>query len=142
MKIIPYNDAFHREQVIELWRDVLNYTQPRNNPSQAIDRKLKADDGLFFVAEDNGSVAGTLLAGYDGHRGWIYSLAVLKNLQHKGIGTALLKHSISELELRGCPKINLQVLIENKGVQEFYKKNGFIEEPRISMGMELNENTH
>jgi len=135
-----YNDSIHKEQVTKLWEDVLNYTSPRNNPSAAIERKLNANDGLFFVAEETGAVAGTILAGYDGHRGWIYSLAVQANQRHRGIGTALLKHAIEELKIRGCPKINLQILIENKTVQEFYRKNGFIEEPRISMGMEIQEN--
>jgi len=46
------------------------------DPARAIDRKLAEDDHLFFVAADGDKVIGTVLAGYDGHRGWMYSLAV------------------------------------------------------------------
>ncbi len=74
--IAHYDDDHHREQVVALWRFVFGYDTAHNAPDLAIDKKLAVDDGLFFVALDDGAVIGTVMAGYDGHRGWIYSLAV------------------------------------------------------------------
>src|SRR5215472_8033512 len=74
--ISPYSDRAHRGQVVALWEAVFNYDAPHNKPTVSIDKKLQANDGLFFVALDGTSVVGTIMAGYDGHRGWIYSVAV------------------------------------------------------------------
>ena len=89
---------------------------------------------LFFVAEHHGEVAGTVLAGWDGHRGWIYSLGVRPALQRSGIGSALLRHAVESLRARGCPKVNLQILATNAAVVDFYRRHGFRVEDRISMG--------
>ena len=61
-----YADATDRSQVIALWRDVFGYETAHNEPSLAIEKKLGANDGLFFIAEGEGKVVGTALAGYDG----------------------------------------------------------------------------
>jgi ribosomal protein S18 acetylase RimI-like enzyme len=74
------------------------------------------------------------MGGYDGHRGWIYSLAVSPPARRRGIGTALMRHAERELAARGCPKVNLQVLASNSGTVEFYKKLGYVVEERVSMG--------
>ena len=74
--IIDYDDALHRTQVIERWRQVLGYQDAHNEPGLSIDMKLAVQDGLFFVAWHGSRVVGTILAGYDGHRGWLYSVAV------------------------------------------------------------------
>lgn len=125
MRIINYNNTHHRDQLIKLWIEELNYIQPRNDPGRAIDRKLAADDNLLFIAEEKNELIGSIMAGYDGHRGWIYSLAVKRAYRNKNVGTSLLKQTIRELASRGCPKINLQILYDNKAVQHFYEKNGF-----------------
>ena len=111
--------------------------RPSNTPQLfAIDRKMAASDGLFFVWEAEG-VRGTIMAGYDGHRGWLYSLAVAEDWQNRGIGSALVKHAETALRECGCVKINLQILAGNDGVVEFYRKLGFVTEERISMGRHL-----
>ena len=106
-----------------------------------IDRKTEVADGLFFVAEDgSGEVIGTVMAGYDGHRGWIYSLAVAPSCQRGGTGSQLMGHAERALVACGCVKINLQILEDNSGVVEFYQKIGYEAEPRISMGKTLDQN--
>lgn len=137
MNITAYIDSSHRMQVINLWDKTFGYPDARNKPSLVIDKKIAVGDGLFFVAEEHGQVVGTIMAGYDGHRGWIYSLAVSEAHRHKDIGTFLLSRAESELANRGCVKINLQVVESNSGVCEFYTKNGYHVEPRISMGKSL-----
>jgi ribosomal protein S18 acetylase RimI-like enzyme len=134
VSITRYDDALHRASVIELWRAVFAYTQPHNDPALAIDRKLAADDGLFFVALQGGSVAGTVMAGYDGHRGWLYAVAVQTAHQRQGIGAALVRHAEAALAARGCLKINLQITGGNEVVTGFYEALGYRVEPRVSMG--------
>jgi ribosomal protein S18 acetylase RimI-like enzyme len=139
-RIKTYSDQMHRGQVIKLWEETFGYTTARNAPSLVIDKKLAVDDGLLFVGTKKGEVIGTVMAGYDGHRGWIYSLAALSIYQRQGIGSALLCHAERKLSALGCVKINLQVLEGNDAVVEFYIPNGYTIEKRISMGKELKEN--
>ncbi|HEG43990.1 MAG TPA: GNAT family acetyltransferase [Phycisphaerales bacterium] len=140
IKIVEFDNLKHRKQVVELWQDVFGYEAGHNQPEVAIDKKIAAGDGLFFVAVKQETVAGTVMAGYDGHRGWIYSIAVRLALQKKGIGSTLLAFAEEKLSSLGCMKINLQIMDGNDAVQQFYKANGYLTEKRISMGKRLNEN--
>jgi ribosomal protein S18 acetylase RimI-like enzyme len=137
MQIAGYDNNRHRRPVMDLWSLVFGYTETRNQPALSIDKKLQVDDGLFFIAMDQDIVVGTVMAGYDGHRGWIYSLAVDPQHRAQGIGTRLLNHAEQELQRRGCVKVNLQILSTNDSVKEFYLRNGYAVEPRISMGKVL-----
>ncbi len=139
-QIQDYNDKMHRGQVIELWRKTFGYATARNAPALVIDKKLVIDDGLLFVGIKKGEVIGTVMAGYDGHRGWIYSLAVLPMYRKQGVGSALLSHAEQKLSSLGCMKINLQVLEENEAAERFYISNGYSIEKRISMGKQVKEN--
>jgi ribosomal protein S18 acetylase RimI-like enzyme len=132
-----YDDQQDREAVIQLWQEVFDYTSAHNAPAFSIDRKIAVHDGLFFVATADGAVIGTIMAGYDGHRGWIYSLAVAPESRGHGIGTALMRYAEAALLERGCPKINLQVTETNAAIVSFYQKLGFAVEPRISMGKKI-----
>ena len=124
-----------RDRVINLWNCVFPESTGHNLPQDAIDRKMAVDDKLFFVAcQENGDVVGTVVAGYDGHRGWLYSVAVAPDARRLGIGSCLVRHAEAELAKRGCPKINLQVRANNAGVTAFYESLGFRLEERISMG--------
>jgi ribosomal protein S18 acetylase RimI-like enzyme len=123
--------------VIRLWNTVFGYETAHNEPNRVIDSKLTVDDGLFFVAIDDGSVVGTVLAGYDGHRGWIYSLAVDPRSQKRGHGSALIREAENHLAMRGCLKVNLQIMEGNEQVRSFYGAAGYSVENRISMGKQL-----
>lgn len=144
MEISPYQNAIHRPQVIQLWRNVLGYQTGHNAPALVIDKKLAVNDGLFFVALDadaaSGAVIGTVLAGYDGHRGWLYSVAVDPLHQHQGVGSALVRHAELALTARGCMKINLQIVGGNEAVTAFYAALGYGPEPRVSMGKRIESN--
>ena len=135
-----YSDTADREQVVALWKAVLGYDAPHNEPGLAIDKKLEVDDGLFFVAVQDGNVAGTVVAGYDGHRGWIYSLAVSPTRRRQGIGARLMEAAEKALTERGCVKINLQIVDGNESVAAFYKSVGFVVEKRVSMGKRIMKN--
>jgi ribosomal protein S18 acetylase RimI-like enzyme len=137
MKIVPYSAA-HFADVDTLWRICFPNDPRRNRAASAIPAKLALADGLFFVAEDaDGRAIGTVMAGYDGHRGWLYAVAVHPDSRLAGIGTALVSHACDVLRERGCVKVNLQVREGNEPVARFYERLGFDREPRISMGRDL-----
>jgi ribosomal protein S18 acetylase RimI-like enzyme len=138
--ITQYVDALHRSQVVALWKDVFGYETAHNNPNLAIDKKLEIGDQLFFVAVADGTVVGTIMAGYDGHRGWLYSVAVAPSHRRQGIGSRLVSHAVSELTRKGCVKINLQIMEGNENVTAFYAALGFSVEKRVSMGKRIPQN--
>ncbi len=137
--IKQFNDNDHRAAVIDLWSSVFGYQTAHNEPELVIDKKLAVDDGLFFVAEADDVVVGTVLGGYDGHRGWVYSLAVLPDHQAQGVGSALMNHVETALAERGCLKINLQIMEGNEQVQSFYESLGYSSEKRVSMGKRVTD---
>jgi ribosomal protein S18 acetylase RimI-like enzyme len=140
IRIVPFVNAVHGKQVVTLWETVFGYKAPHNSPRLVIDKKLAIDDQLFFVATTEEAVVGTIMAGYDGHRGWIYSVAVATSHRRKGIGSLLVSHAERELTLRGCVKINLQILKGNEDAVRFYSSLGYSEEQRISMGKPIPSN--
>ena len=139
MNILEFDSDNHVESLAALWTNVFGYDAPRHEPNLVIKKKIAVDD-MIFLAVDESQVVGSIMAGYDGHRGWIYLLAVSPNHRNKGFGTALLRHAESVLIDLGCIKINLQILEDNKRGVDFYKNNGYEKEPRISMGKILQEN--
>ena len=138
--ITSYSNEIHRLQVIQLWETVFGYETAHNAPSVAIDKKLEAKDDLFFVALLGREIVGTILAGYDGHRGWLYSVAVHPSNRQEGLGSALVRHAEQALIKRGCMKINLQILSGNESVGGFYESLGYAVEKRVSMGKRIPEN--
>lgn len=135
-----YQDALHRSQVIALWQAVFGYEAAHNAPALVIDKKLALADRLFFVALSDAGVVGTVMAGYDGHRGWLYSVAVHPSHRQQGLGAALVRQAEHALTARGCVKVNLQILASNQAVAAFYAPLGYAVEPRISMGKRLPQN--
>ena len=136
----PYRDRQQRTQVVALWQEAFGYDTAHNLPTLAIDKKLAVNDGLFFVATDKKAVIGTILAGYDGHRGWLYSVAVHADYRRHGLGSSLVRHAEQALTALGCMKINLQITSGNDAVTGFYEALGYGVEPRISMGKKIVEN--
>ncbi|HMJ89419.1 MAG TPA: GNAT family N-acetyltransferase [Candidatus Acidoferrum sp.] len=80
------------------------------------------------------------MAGYDGHRGWLYSLEVAESHRRRGIGGRLVAHAERALTGRGCVKINLQIMEDRESVTAFYATLGYSIEKRVSMGKRIFEN--
>ena len=135
MDLRPYATA-DEEAVVELWRRC-ELTRAWNDPRKDIQRKLTTQPELFLVGRLDGAVIATVMAGYDGHRGWVNYLAVAPEHRTKGFGRLLMRHVEEALTARGCPKLNLQVRSGNRDVLEFYRKIGYAEEERVSLGKRL-----
>jgi ribosomal protein S18 acetylase RimI-like enzyme len=135
MNIRPFQPG-DEAAVIEIWRQC-DLLRPQNDPRKDIARKLRVQPHLFLVAELDGHVAGTVMAGYDGHRGWLNYLGTLPARQRRGVGRALILEAERLLREAGCPKINLQVRSGNHAAVEFYRAVGFSTDDVISMGKRL-----
>lgn len=121
---------------IAIW-EACRLTVPWNDPHKDIARKMKVNPELFLVAELDGRIAGTVMGGYEGHRGWINYLAVAPDYQKQGVGRALMQAVEAKLEALGCPKINLQVRKSNTAVIQFYGHLGYHIDDVISLGKRL-----
>ena len=128
-----YQDS---EAVIALWQ-ACGLVRPWNNPMRDIERKLQVQAELFLLLEDEGKVIASVMASYDGHRGWINYLAVGPEQQGKGYARMLLERVEAKLLARGCPKINLQIRSSNVEVIEVYKALGYRVDDVVSMGKRL-----
>jgi ribosomal protein S18 acetylase RimI-like enzyme len=125
------------DQIRHLWEAAFPNDPPWNRAEITIPEKLAAQPELLLVAEDEGEIVGTAIAGYDGHRGWLYSVAVSSSHQHRGIGTALVREAERRLKAMDCGKVNLQVRSSNEAVIGFYRRLGYDVEDRVSLGKRI-----
>lgn len=135
MEIRPFH-ADDEAQVVALWQRC-GLVVPWNDPHQDIARKMDVQPELFLVGTRGASVIATVMAGYDGHRGWLNYVAVAPEAQGQGFGREIVEAAIAALRARGCPKINLQVRASNAAVMAFYQQLGFVVDDVVSMGKRL-----
>jgi ribosomal protein S18 acetylase RimI-like enzyme len=129
--------AEHFADIAALWREAFPDDPPWNAAEIAIPAKLAVQPELFLVGLDGGRAVGSIMAGYDGHRGWLYAVAVRVSHRRRGIGAALVRAAEERLHALGCRKINLQVRATNRAVVEFYEGLGYAVEERASLGKRL-----
>jgi ribosomal protein S18 acetylase RimI-like enzyme len=135
LKIRRYRES-DEAAVIALWR-ACDLVRPWNDPRKDIRRKLRVNPEWFLVGQQDGRIVSTVMAGYEGHRGWINYLAVEPALQRSGLGRALMAEAERCLRASGCPKINLQVRSSNTAAITFYRRLGYAVDEAISMGKRL-----
>ena len=135
--IRPFKEG-DEEALVSLW-NMCKLTVPWNNPYKDIARKLKVQAELFLVGYLEDKLIASVMAGYDGHRGWINYFAVHPDFQARGYGKQLMDNVENGLRELGCPKINLQIREGNDKVFSYYQKLGFVEEKRINMGKRLED---
>lgn len=135
MEIRPFVKA-DSEAVIALW-ERCDLVRPWNDPRKDIARKLTVQPDLFLVGVLGGHVVAAVMAGYEGHRGWINYLAVEPGLRRGGLGRAMMAEAERRLGELGCPKVNLQIRRGNTDVAAFYARLGYVEDAVISMGKRL-----
>ncbi|UZN49759.1 GNAT family acetyltransferase [Cupriavidus cauae] len=135
MQIRTYRESDEAE-VVSLWKHC-GLTRPWNDPHRDIARKLAEQPELFLVGEVDGRLMATAMVGYDGHRGWIYYLAVHGDFQGRGHGRQLMAEAERLLMERGCPKLNLQVRAGNEAVLAFYRELGYAADATVTLGKRL-----
>jgi len=123
--------------VVELWETVFPDDPPWNNPPDVIERKLSVQRELFLVCLSGGRLVGTVLAGFDGVRGWVHKVAAHPEFQRKGIASRLMKAAEEGLANIGCPKLNVQMRASNRSAVRFYESTGYTIEDRVSMSKRL-----
>lgn len=135
MQIRPFQQA-DESAVIDLWRKC-ELLRPGNSPAKDIRRKLSVNPELFLVGTLDGEIIATVMAGYEGHRGWINYLAVHPTHRLNGYGRQMMAEAEKLLRAFGCPKINLQVRTSNRAVLAFYQRIGYRTDEVVSLGKRL-----
>lgn len=135
MIIRPYQEA-DEAQVVALWEQC-GLVVPWNDPVEDIRRKVQVQPELFLVGVRDNRVVATVMAGYEGRRGWLNDVAVAPDLQKQGLGRQIVEAAETMLRQRGCPKVNLQVRTSNQKVIAFYESLGYSVDDVISMGKRL-----
>ena len=137
LDIRPYEEA-DQVAVVELWREC-GLVAPQNDPVKDIRRKLHVRRDLFLVGLLGARLVGTVMVGYEGHRGWVNYLAVAPDCRRRGLGRRLMGEAERLQRAAGCPKINLQVRSSNADVIGFYRSIGYAVDDVVSMGRRLEE---
>lgn len=119
--------------VVNLW-EACGLVVPHNDPHKDIASKIKFQPEWFLIGQLDWQLVGTVMVGYEGHRGWLNYLAVDPDHQRKGYGRLLVDAAKSRLKELGCPKVNLQIRNANKQALAFYRAIGYVTEDRIGMG--------
>jgi ribosomal protein S18 acetylase RimI-like enzyme len=140
LHIRSYRDS-DEKAIIRLWQ-ACGLTRPWNDPRKDIARKLTVQREWFLVGELDGRVVASVMAGYDGHRGWLNYLSVDPECRKRGYGKALVQAAESRFIESGCPKINLQIRGDNFQVQGFYRTLGYARDDVVSFGKRLIADTH
>ena len=137
IEIRAYRES-DQDDVVNLWREC-ELVKPWNDPIKDIRRKLDVQRDLFLVGLLDGKLVATVIAGYEGHRGWINYLAVSKECREMGFGRLMMDEAEERLRAIGCPKINLQIRSSNIDVIKFYASLGYSEDDLVSMGKRLEQ---
>jgi ribosomal protein S18 acetylase RimI-like enzyme len=135
MQIRPFQES-DEAAVIALW-EACGLTRSWNDPRKDIARKLAVQREWFLVGTHEGRVIAAVMAGYDGHRGWVNYLAVSPGARQQGCGRLLMAEVERLLLAADCPKINLQVRTGNAEVIEFYRRLGYVQDEVVSFGRRL-----
>ncbi len=127
------------DQVVELWREC-GLTRPWNDPHLDIADARAGSTSTVLVARADGRVAASAMAGLDGHRGWLYYVAVAPELRGTGLGRAAVVAAEAWLVARGARKIQLMVRTTNTAVLGFYERLGYGDQETTVLGRWVESN--
>lgn len=125
--------AAERETVVALWQTA-GLTRPWNDPVADFDLGLASQTSIILLARDGPAIVGTVMVGFDGHRGWVYYLATDPDRARQGIGRLLMAAAEVWLKTRNCPKIQLMVRGDNLAARDFYAAIGYEQQDVITIG--------
>lgn len=135
MQVRPYLES-DEQAVVALWH-ACGLTRPWNDPHKDIARKLAVQRELFLVGEADGQLVASVMAGYEGHRGWVNYLAVAPGMRGRGYAAQLMNLVETRFAAAGCPKVSLLVRTTNAPVIEFYRRLGYAVDDAVPLGKRL-----
>ena len=135
MNIRPFRSA-DRDAVVALW-EACGLARSWNDAGRDIERKQGLQPELFLVGFDGEVLVATVMAGYEGHRGWVNYLGVDPGHRRKGYGRRMMRAAEEALAALGAPKVNLQVRDGNDEAVAFYRSLGYEIEERVSLGKRI-----
>ena len=121
------------ESVIALWRDC-GLTRPWNEPAADFARAVEGSCSAVLVRREGGALAASVMVGFDGHRGWVYYLAVALARRREGLGRAMMAAAEAWLKARGAPKLQLMVREDNDEALAFYEALGLARQRVVTLG--------
>ncbi len=124
------------EHVVALW-ERCGLTRPWNDPHKDYRLALATPTSTVLVGRENGALVASVMAGFDGHRGWIYYLAVEPSRRREGHGRAMMSAAEAWLKLRDAPKLQLMVRSDNEDALGFYTRLGLEPQPVVTLGRRL-----
>jgi ribosomal protein S18 acetylase RimI-like enzyme len=125
--------ATDADEVIALWR-ACGLTRPWNDPSADFARAVAGPTSAVLVMREDDGLAASVMVGCDGHRGWVYYLAVAPERRRSGLGRAMMDSADSWLRARGAPKLQLMVRDDNDEALRFYEALGLERQPVVTLG--------
>lgn len=124
------------EAVVALW-EAAGLTRPWNDPRADFDLALATTTSAVLLAERADMICGSVMVGFDGHRGWVYYLAAAPDRQREGIGRTLMLAAEDWLRTAGSPKIQLMVRGDNEEARGFYAALGYAVQDVVTIGKRL-----
>jgi ribosomal protein S18 acetylase RimI-like enzyme len=124
--------------VIALWQ-ACGLTRPWNDPQADFTLALETPTSTILLAREGDVISGSVMVGFDGHRGWVYYLAVAPERQRAGLGRMLMEAAEAWLHERGAPKIQLMVREDNADAEGFYAALGYEAQPVSTLGKRLDK---
>ena len=121
------------DSLVALWQ-ACGLTRPWNDPLSDFRLAFNGPTSAILVARNNGLIVGSVMTGFDGHRGWVYYLAVQPDQQGLGLGRKLMGAAENWLRQRGAPKIQLMVRADNDAALDFYDRLGFERQNVVTLG--------
>lgn len=121
---------------VKLWREC-GLTRPWNDPDEDLQRALRGSDSTVLAYLRDTDLVGTAMVGHDGHRGWVYYLAVAERERRSGIGRDLMRACEDWVSARGVPKLQLVVRTDNEAVRAFYERLGYELNEVVVLGRRL-----
>jgi ribosomal protein S18 acetylase RimI-like enzyme len=116
--------------LIALWQRC-GLTRPWNDPAADIAFARKGPNAAVLAGHDGRDMVASVMVGHDGHRGWVYYVAVDPDHRHKGYGRVIMNAAEDWLRARGIEKLQLMVRPDNTRVQAFYRSLDYFEQERI-----------
>lgn len=135
VEISPLAETLFPEAV-QLWQDA-GLTRPWNDPLADLRRAMQGPDSVVLAARDESGVVATAMVGHDGHRGWVYYLAVTREQRGRGIGERMMRACETWVRQRGIAKIQLMVRDDNGSAVSFYDHLGYERSDVLVLGRRL-----